>query len=144
MKITEIRTRVIQWKGDTVALPPHFCTNPMDIVSYGATSMPSFAFHGWLLVEIFTDSGLVGLGNAALSPLVTKLLIDIYLKPLLLGADPWDTEVLWQKMYRRTIAFGRKGVALTAISAIDIALWDILGKDSKQPVFRLLGGRTKE
>lgn len=144
MKITEIRTRVIQWEGKTVALPPHFCTNPMDLVSYRAASMGSFAFHGWLLVEIVTDSGIVGVGNAALSPLVTKSLIDIYLKPILLGADPWDTEFLWQQMYRRTIAFGRKGVALTAISAIDIALWDILGKDARQPVYRLLGGRTKE
>jgi L-rhamnonate dehydratase len=144
MKITDVRTRVVQWEGQTVSLPPHFCTNPMDLVSFGETSMGNFAFHGWVLVEIFTSNGLVGLGNAALAPLVTKSLIDTYLKPLLIGADPWDTELLWQQMYRRTMAFGRKGVAMTAISAIDIALWDLLGKDAKQPVFRLLGGRTKE
>jgi L-alanine-DL-glutamate epimerase-like enolase superfamily enzyme len=144
MKITEIRTRVVQWEGKTVPLPPHFCTNPMDLVAFREASMGNFAFHNWLVVEIFTDSGLVGIGNAALSPIVTKSLIDIYLKPLLTGADPWDTEYLWQQMYRRTLAFGRKGVALTAISAVDIALWDLLGKDAKQPVFRLLGGRTKE
>ena len=72
MKITEVRTRVVQWEGKTVPLPPHFCTNPMDLVSYRAPSMGNFAFHNWLLVEIFTDSGLVGLGNAALSPMVTK------------------------------------------------------------------------
>jgi L-rhamnonate dehydratase len=60
------------------------------------------------------------------------------------GADSWDVEYLWQQMYRRTLAFGRKGVALAAISAVDIALWDLLGKDAKQPVFRLLGGRTKD
>ena len=144
MKITEVRTRVVQWEGKTVPLPPHFCTNPMDLVAFREASMGNFAFHGWLLVEIFTDTGLVGLGNAALSPLVTKTLIDTYLEPLLTGADPWDTEYIWQLMYRRTLAFGRKGVALTAISAVDIALWDILGKDAKQPVYRLLGGRTKE
>jgi L-alanine-DL-glutamate epimerase-like enolase superfamily enzyme len=46
-------------------------------------------------------------------------------------------------MYRKTMAFGRKGVALVAISALDIALWDLMGKSAKQPVFRLLGGRTK-
>jgi L-alanine-DL-glutamate epimerase-like enolase superfamily enzyme len=46
-------------------------------------------------------------------------------------------------MYRNTMAFGRKGVGMTAISAVDIALWDLLGKAAKQPVFRLLGGRTK-
>ena len=144
MKISEVRTRVVQWEGNTVPLPPHFCTNPMDLVSFRKASMGNFAFHNWLLVEIFTDAGLVGLGNAALSPLVTKQLIDTYLTPLLVGADPWDVEYLWQQMYRRTLAFGRKGVALTAISAVDIALWDLLGKDTKQPVFRLLGGRTKE
>jgi L-alanine-DL-glutamate epimerase-like enolase superfamily enzyme len=144
MKITEVRTRVVEWEGAVVALPPHFCTNPMDLVAFGDASMGNFAFHGWVLVEIFTDTGLVGLGNAALSPRVTKTLIDTYLKPLLNGADPWDTEYLWQQMYRRTIAFGRKGVAMAAISAVDIALWDLLGKDAKQPVYRLLGGRTKE
>jgi L-alanine-DL-glutamate epimerase-like enolase superfamily enzyme len=86
----------------------------------------------------------VGLGNAALAPLVTKRCIDIYLKPLLIGADPWDIEYLWQQMYRRTMAFGRKGVGMTAISAVDIALWDLLGKSAKQPIYRLLGGRTKK
>ena len=47
-------------------------------------------------------------------------------------------------MYRQTMAFGRKGVGMVAISAVDIAIWDILGKATGQPVFRLLGGRTKE
>ncbi len=144
MKITEVRTRVVQWEGKTIPLPAHFCTNPMDLVMFREASMGNFAFHGWVLVEIFTDAGLVGLGNAALSPLVTKACIDTYLKPLLLGADPWDTEYLWQQMYRRTMAFGRKGVAMTAISAVDIALWDLLGKSAQQPVYRLLGGRTKK
>jgi len=144
MKITEVRTRVVQWEGKTVPLPPHFCTNPMDLVMFREASMGNFAFHGWVLVEIFTDAGLVGLGNAALSPLVTKSCIDTYLKPLLIGADPWDIEFLWQQMYRRTMAFGRKGVGMVAISAVDIALWDLLGKSAKQPVYRLLGGRTKK
>ena len=145
MKITEIRTRVVQWEGDTVPLPPHFCTNPMDLVSpmLSPETMGTFTFHGWLIVEIFTDAGLVGIGNAALAPLVTKQLIDQYLSPLLIGQDPWDSEFLWQHMYRKTMAFGRKGVALVAISALDIAIWDLMGKAAKQPVFRLLGGRTK-
>src|ERR1044072_7587473 len=145
MKITEVRARVVEWRGKTVPLPPHFCTNPMDVLSPMVKSGPmaTFTFHGWLIVEIFTDNGLVGIGNAALSPAVTKQVIDLYLKPLLIGADPWDTEFLWQHMYRKTMAFGRKGIAMVAISAVDIALWDLLGKSAKHPVFRLLGGRTK-
>ena len=140
MKITEIRTRVVEWRGKTVPPQPHFCTNPMDILDLPADSIGSFRFHGWLIVEFFTDAGIVGIGNAALSPRVTKQLIDVYLKPLLLGKDPFDYEFLWQHMYRQTMAFGRKGVAMVAISALDIAIWDILGKAAKQPVFKLLGG----
>ena len=93
-------------------------------------------------MEIFTDNGLVGLGNAALSPRASKEVVDVYLKPLLIGADPWDIEFLWQHMYRKTMAFGRKGIGMVAISAVDIALWDLLGHSAKQPVYRLLGGRT--
>ncbi len=143
MKIKEIRTRVFRWRGKTSPLPPRFCTNPMDLLQLAEASMQTFTFHGWLVVEIFTDDGLVGIGNAALAPLVTKQTIDLYLKPLLISQDPWDIEFLWQHMYRKTMAFGRKGIGMAAISAVDIALWDILGKSAKQPVYRLLGGRTK-
>jgi len=143
MKIKEIRTRVVRWNGETVPLPPHFCTNPMDLLSLPEASMQTFTFHGWLVVEVFADDGSVGIGNAALAPQVTKQVIDLYLKPLLLGADPWDIELLWQHMYRKTMAFGRKGIGMAAISAVDIALWDLLGKSAKQPVYRLLGGKTK-
>jgi L-rhamnonate dehydratase len=143
MKIKDIRTRVVRWRGKTVPLPPHFCTNPMDLLSLPESSMSTFTFHGWLIAEIFTDDGLAGIGNAALAPQTSKQVIDLYLKPLLIGADPWDIEFLWQLMYRKTMAFGRKGIAMAAISAVDIALWDILGQSARQPVYRLLGGKTK-
>jgi L-rhamnonate dehydratase len=143
MKIKEIRTRVFRWRGKTAPLPPHFCTNPMNVLQLTEASMGTFTFHGWLVVEIFTDDGLLGIGNAALAPPLVKQTIDLYLKPLLTHQNPWDIEFLWQHMYRKTMAFGRKGIAMAAISAVDIALWDILGKSAKQPVYRLLGGRTK-
>jgi len=143
MKITEVRTRVVEWRGKTVPPQPHFCTNPMDLLDLPADSMAGFRFHGWLIVEVSTDAGHVGIGNAALAPRVTKEVVDLYLKPLLIGKDPFDTEFLWQLMYRQTMAFGRKGIGMAAISAVDIAIWDILGKACGQPVFRLLGGRTK-
>jgi L-alanine-DL-glutamate epimerase-like enolase superfamily enzyme len=143
MKITKIRTRVFRWRGAIKPLPPHFCTNPMDLLQLPQASMSAFTFHGWLIVEVFTDDGLVGIGNAALAPQVTKQTIDLYLAPLLMGKNPWDVEFLWQQMYRKTMPFGRKGIGMAAISAVDIALWDLMGKSAKQPVFRLLGGRTK-
>jgi L-rhamnonate dehydratase len=143
MRIKEIRTRLFRWRGKIMPLPPHFCTNPMDLLQLPQASMGTFTFHGWLVVEVSTDDGLVGIGNAALAPQITKQTIDLYLKPLLIGQNPWDVEFLWQHMYRKTMAFGRKGIGMVAISAVDIALWDLLGKAAKQPVYRLLGGRTK-
>ncbi len=143
MKITDIRTRVVEWRGQTVPPQPHFCTNPVDLLGPAGDAMSSFRFHGWLVVEVFTDAGFVGIGNAALAPRVTKQTIDTYLKPLLIGKDPFDSEFLWQLMYRHSMAFGRKGIGMVAISAVDIAIWDILGKAAGQPVYRLLGGRTK-
>jgi len=134
---------VFRWRGAIKPLPPHFCTNPMDLLQLPQASMSAFTFHGWLIVEVFTDDGLVGIGNAALAPQVAKQTIDLYLAPLLMGKNPWDVEFLWQQMYRKTMPFGRKGIGMAAISAVDIALWDLMGKSAKQPVFRLLGGRTK-
>jgi L-rhamnonate dehydratase len=144
LKITDVRTRVVRWKGTTVPLPPHFCTNPMDLLSLPAPSMRTFTFHEWLLVEVLTDDVHVGIGNAALAPQATKTVIDRYLRSILIGADPWEVEAIWQHMFRKTLAFGRKGIGMAAISAIDIALWDLCGKSAKQPVYRLLGGRTKQ
>ena len=144
MKITNVRTRVVEWRGRTVPPQPHFCTNPVDILDLPIDAMGAFRFHSWLIVEIASDTGLVGIGEAALAPRVTKQLIDLYLKPILLGQNPFDSEYLWQHMYRRTMAFGRKGIGMVAISAVDIAIWDLLGKATKQPVFRLLGGKTKK
>jgi L-alanine-DL-glutamate epimerase-like enolase superfamily enzyme len=112
----------------------------MDLLSLPKTegSMETFTFHSWLI-----DDGWAGIGNCALAPRISKQVIDLYLRPILIGADPWDLEFLWQHMYRKTLAFGRKGIGMAAISAVDIALWDILGKSSRQPVYRLLGGKTK-
>lgn len=144
MKITNVRARVFEWKGHTVPPQPHFCSNAMDLLWDKGDSMGTFRFHGWTVVEVETDDGLVGIGNVALAPRIAKAIIDQYLTPLVLGHDPFDYEYLWQRMYRSTHAWGRKGVAMAAISAIDIALWDLMGKATGRPVFKLLGGRTKE
>ncbi|CBV40922.1 L-rhamnonate dehydratase [Halomonas elongata] len=144
MKINNIRTRVFEWKGHTVPPRPHFCSNAMDELWDRGDSMGTFRFHGWTTVEIETDNGLVGLGNVALAPRIAKAIIDQYLAPLVIGQDPFDYEYLWQRMYRATHAWGRKGIGMAAISGVDIAIWDLMGKAVGQPVFKLLGGRTKE
>ncbi|WP_328590309.1 L-rhamnonate dehydratase [Veronia nyctiphanis] len=144
MKITSVKARVFEWKGKTVPPANNFCSNAMDQLWDKGDSMGTFRFHGWTVVEIETDTGLVGIGNVALAPRIAKNIIDQYLTPLILGHDPFDYEYLWQRMYRSTMAWGRKGIGMAAISAIDIALWDLMGKATGQPVFKLLGGRTKE
>jgi L-alanine-DL-glutamate epimerase-like enolase superfamily enzyme len=101
-----------------------------------------------LLVRIHTDNGLVGIGEVDSSPQVIKAIYDAPyshtlacgLRQLLLGEDPRDIERLWEKMYRGTIYFGRRGAAIHAISGADIALWDLLGKATGLPVYQLLGG----
>ena len=81
MRITDIRTRVVDWRGAHAAPQRHFCTNPLDLLGLDGDSMAGFRFHGWLIVEVFTDAGLVGVGNAELSPRIVKQVIDLYLKP---------------------------------------------------------------
>lgn len=142
-RIIDVRTTIWQWIGAVAPMPAHFCTTAGDIVSDVTGSIQGFRFLGWLVVEIECDDGTVGIGNAALAPHATKATIDTYLKPLLIGTDPLDSEYLWQSMYRRTLPFGRKGIGMIAISAIDLAVWDAKGKILNQPVFKLIGGRTK-
>ncbi len=148
MKIKAVRTKLYEWTGPTEAPAQKLSNNPLDIFETsseaGGNTLKSFTFHNWLIVEVETDNGIVGIGNAALSPLVTRAVIDHHLRAIVVGEDPWDIERLWQLMYRKTIAFGRKGAVLAAISAIDIAVWDVLGQAAGQPVYRLIGGATRD
>jgi L-alanine-DL-glutamate epimerase-like enolase superfamily enzyme len=101
-----------------------------------------------VLVRIRTDAGLEGIGEADSSPEVVKAIVDAPfshniacgLRELLIGEHPLETERLWQKMYRRTMYFGRKAVGITAMAAVDMALWDLKGKHFGEPIHRLLGG----
>ncbi|HEY5636958.1 MAG TPA: mandelate racemase/muconate lactonizing enzyme family protein [Burkholderiales bacterium] len=114
-----------------------------------------FAFsQGWVhtraatLVEISTDAGHTGWGESICMglqpPEIAAAAVDHALKPLLLGADPRDLEVLWHRMYHHTRDYGRTGAMMGAISGVDIALWDIAGKALGVPVHRLLGGAFRE
>jgi L-alanine-DL-glutamate epimerase-like enolase superfamily enzyme len=102
-----------------------------------------------VLVRIQTECGLEGIGEADSSPEVVKSIVDAPfshniacgLRELLVGENPLETDRLWQKMYRRTMYFGRKAVGITAMAAVDMALWDLKGKAFQQPVHTLLGGK---
>ena len=143
-KIKEVKTKIYKWIGPVVPPAQNCCTNPTDLLRETGDKMKSFRFHEWLVCEVISDDGLVGLGNAALAPEVTKKAIDCYLKDLVIGEDPFDYEYIWEKMYRNTMAWGRKGIGMVGISAIDLGIWDLMGKIKKEPVFKLLGGRTKD
>jgi D-arabinonate dehydratase len=94
-----------------------------------------------LMVTIHTAEGLEGtgftLGYDASKAMVS--LVDTIYRPILEGADAFGSERLWAEMYRQSIQAGRRGAALRAISAIDIALWDLRGKAAGMPVMQLLG-----
>jgi D-galactarolactone cycloisomerase len=98
-----------------------------------------------IFCEIQTDTGLVGWGEAypGFGVAIRDFIEHVY-RPILLGQDPRDTEVLWDRCYQRVRDQGRKGVAMVALSAIDIALWDLRGKAAREPVWRQLGGRYRE
>lgn len=99
----------------------------------------------FVTLKITTDEGIYGLGDATLNgrELAVASYLSDHLIPCLIGRDPFETEDIWQYLYRG--AYWRKGpVTMTAISAVDVALWDIKGKALEQPLYNLLGGRCRE
>lgn len=101
-----------------------------------------------LIIKVHTDAGITGIGEVDSNPLGARGIIDgpfshttaAGLGSLVVGEDPFETEKIWHKMYRGNIYGGRRGVAIHAMSGIDIALWDIKGKALGLPVWKLLGG----
>ena len=87
--------------------------------------------------------GITGFGLGAGGPVAAEI-IHGHLRHLLLGTNPLNVELLWDQMYTSSNAYGRRGVFAMALSGVDNALWDIIGKHAGQPVYRLLGGTTKE
>ncbi|WP_458186970.1 mandelate racemase/muconate lactonizing enzyme family protein [Haladaptatus sp. NG-WS-4] len=104
------------------------------------------------VIEVETDEGITGIGEADSSPAVVDAVVNAPashdkasgLREVVVGRDPFDAEVLWNEMYDRTYYYGRKGAALTAMSGIDTALWDVMGKTLDRPVYQLLGGKHRD
>ncbi len=92
------------------------------------------------LVLAETDSGATGYGAAYSHPDLVKVIVEQHLAPHLVGRDPTEPEALWSRLYELTRWYGRKGAAMSAIGGLDIAFWDLRGKQEGVPVWRLLGG----
>jgi galactonate dehydratase len=96
----------------------------------------------WLWVRIYTDEGLVGLGETYPCPESEKAVVR-RLAPLLLGRNPLEIDRLWADMFQAVASSGWAGSEIRAISALDIALWDIAGKSMDAPIYQLLGGASR-
>ncbi len=143
MKITEISVTNLRFSREPDTLKRNLCTPTSKFRGPGDAARAWFGPAALALVELRTDTGLVGHGSIGGFTSAGRDVVETYLAPLVLGESPFDVELLQDKMYRSTVRFGRKGVVVAAISAIDIACWDLMGKFLKQPVYNLLGGRTK-
>ncbi len=117
----------------------------MKIIAIRACKPPCPSPPGWrtalgqILVAVETDAGLVGYGVGGGGEAAVHI-ISTVLRELLLGKDVEPVETHWQAMYEATLPFGRKGVAIMALSGVDLALWDLRGKAAQQSIAQLLGG----
>ncbi|MFB5192349.1 mandelate racemase/muconate lactonizing enzyme family protein [Alicyclobacillus fastidiosus] len=126
-------------------IKPHVLSTPLE---------KSFSFsQGWVdsrstvVVEVTTDEGITGWGECLCHglqpPEIAASFIQFKFRPMLLGRDPFDVEVLWEELYNATRPFGQ-GAAVNAISGVDIALWDVIGRAVNKSVSKLLGGSFRD
>ncbi|GGG23339.1 D-galactarolactone cycloisomerase [Caldovatus sediminis] len=112
---------------------------------------PFTSARGWLyttrascIVEITTDAGITGWGECYGPAAVNKTLIETQYAPRVLGRDPFDVEVVWEDLYNRIKDYGPSGFSITALSGIDIALWDVMGRAVGKPIHKLIGGAHRK
>jgi len=129
LKITDVRVLILSYKYDNAIA---------DALNY-------FSKRNAVIVILDTDAGLQGIGESACfggPPQSTKNIIEGELKRYVIGKDPTNIERIWQQMWYGSRQHGRRGLIQSAISGIDIALWDLIGKQAKIPLYRLWGGYT--
>ena len=115
--------------------------NPMSIYpEYKAQRSLFFPQLGPFKVEISTDKGVKGYGEGGTGG---GQIVERHFTKLLTGEDPFNLERIWDILWRSSMAYGRAGVVINAISGVDLALWDLIGNATGMPVYRLLGGETK-
>lgn len=149
MKITNLYCRSLAEKKKQKESQPSWLSesviaNPMSIYPkyHARRSSWTARFPSWALI-VETDEGIRGLAPA-IGGNAVKSIVEDHFAHLLTGEDPFDIERLWDVMFRSSLPYGRKGLPMFAISAVDCALWDVVGQALGQPVYRLLGGATKD
>ena len=131
MKITSIKSHVLRYELEKE-------------LGY---SQQYYKYRTTHLVEIETDEGITGWGecfgpgNIALA---NKFIVEKVIQPLIKGEDPTNKEYIWHKVYNLLRDSGQKGMPIQALSGVDIALWDILSKKAKLPLYQLVGGKTND
>jgi L-rhamnonate dehydratase len=144
MRITEVRAIVAPMAGSW--LTDTRIAGPLSAYSEHRPQRSSwFGAMTAAVVEVRTDEELTGLGFAGGGKgSAVKVVIDDHFAGLLRGQNPLDAERIWDLLYRASVMYGRRGLAIEALSAIDIALWDIAGKAAGKPAYRLIGNCVKE
>lgn len=146
MKITRVRVTPLKIAGTPRKHRVH-SINPIYLfpdLKYDAPPKPIGDGPNALVVEIETDEGVTGFSTGGYALPGILPVIEQVLAPLVVGEDPMRTEWLWERMFRYCISLAREGMTSSAISMIDVALWDLKGKVMGQPVYNLLGGKTKD
>lgn len=143
IRITDVRSHAIGFSQTPSTLNAHLVSPFSHFADHAEKGRAWWGPAVVVLVEVDTDVGISGIGTAGGFTGAAKPILDAQLRPLTLGADPFDVELLWDKLYRASVRYGQSGVALAAISAIDIACYDIMGKALGVPVYQLLGGHSK-
>jgi galactonate dehydratase len=133
----------------TLPLPSATLRAPMRITALETLALnAAITVHAgaisWLWVRVHTDTGLMGLGETYPAAATAEAALHESLAPVLLGQDARDITRLWHRMFQAVSYHGWAGAEMRALSAVDLALWDLAGKASSQPVYRLLGGQTRD
>lgn len=153
-RITDVRAYVLADKGQGGEyhdrerghwLTDSLIANPMSRYPDYRASRTSWGIGvlGSVVVEIETNDGVVGV-STGLGGEPACFLIERHFRRFLVGSDPHDVARMWDQMFRASLPYGRKGLPIAAISAVDLALWDVLGRLREEPVYQMIGGATRE
>ena len=120
-------------------------STPMSLFPEYKQTRTSFGINALktIVVEVEDNTGKVGFGISTGGYPAAWLVMN-HIDRFIVGQNPSDIEKMWEQMYRGTLYYGRKGIVMNAISAVDLALWDLLGKIRNEPVYSMIGGKVRD